>query len=239
MTWPVTHEGLPGGFGWQSGLGGSHPADSGEPGLCCRGAEFAVDRECFCGDVCDGPPVAERLGELVLADPAGAHLSWLAVAETQQVAQAAGRRYRGQAGDVPCAPLIVEDVEQPAVDDRVEADAELPEVQRVGDLEPGRHASLGCFPARLRDGARRKVDTHDVRAVLGGQQRVFPGAAACVEYPAAEHAAVRQADERGLRPADVPWWRAAFDVYRVPVPWLRRHRYPPAGWSPDLLAVLR
>src|ERR1019366_1002956 len=221
------------------GLGGSHPADSGEPGLCRCGAGLAVDRECFCGDVGDGPPVAERLSELIFTDSAGAHVPGLAVAEAQQIARAAGCRDRRQAGDVPGPPLVVEDVEQPAVDDRVEADAELPEVHRVGDLEPGQHASLGGFPARLRDGARRKVDTHDVRAVPGGQQRVFPGAAACVEYPAAEHAAVRQADERGLRPAGVPWWRAAFDVYRVPVPWLRRHRYPPAGWSPDLLAVLR
>ena len=59
-----------------------------------------------------------------------------------------------------------------------------------------------------------------------------PRAAAHVEHPAAEHAAARQADERGLRPADVPRRRRAGHVDRVPVWWLRRHRDPLPRWSP-------
>jgi len=72
-----------------------------------------ADRERVRRDVGDVPAAAERDDELVLANPAGAPVSGLAAAEAQQVAAAAGPQHRRQAGDVPDAPLVVEDVEQP------------------------------------------------------------------------------------------------------------------------------
>ena len=86
-------------------------------GLCHRGTEPGVDHERVGCDAGDAPAVAERGAKLVLADPPGAPVSRLAVAEAHQEAGAAGPQHRRQAGDVPGAALVVEDVEQPAVDD--------------------------------------------------------------------------------------------------------------------------
>jgi hypothetical protein len=77
------------------------------------------------------------------ADP----VSGLAVAEAHQVTAAARAQHRCRAGEVPGALLGVEDVERPAVDDRVERPAELPQAQHVGDLQPGAHPGFGGFAA--------------------------------------------------------------------------------------------
>src|SRR6266516_2862644 len=94
---------------------GHNPVDGGQPGLRGWGTEPGVDLEGVGLDAGDGPAVAERGDQLVLADPPGAEGSGLAVAEAHQVAGAAGRHRRGQAGDVPGTVVVVEDVEQPAV----------------------------------------------------------------------------------------------------------------------------
>ena len=60
-----------------------------------------------------------------MSDPAGAPVARLAVAEAGEVAVAAGPQHRRQAGHVPGAVLVIEDVEHAAVDDRVEGQAEL------------------------------------------------------------------------------------------------------------------
>src|ERR1017187_4557258 len=107
---------------------GSQSVDSGQPGLCRRGTRSAVDRERVRRDAGDVPALGERGYQLVLADPAGPPVSRLAVAEAHQVATACGPQHRRQAGDVPGAILVVEDMEQPAVDDGVEGHGELAEV---------------------------------------------------------------------------------------------------------------
>jgi hypothetical protein len=95
-------------------------------------------------------------------------VSRLTVAEAHQVAAVPRPQHHRQAGDVPGAILVVEDVEEPAVDDHVEGHGEMAEVQRAGDLESGRHVSCG-LPAYLLNGARRHVDALGIRTVGASQ----------------------------------------------------------------------
>src|SRR6202043_1363758 len=106
----------------------SQTADGGQPGFCGRGTESGVDFEGARRDVGDGPAVSEGGGGLALAHPPRAEVAGLAVAEAHEVARAARPQHRRQAGDVLDAPLVVEDVEQPAVNDRLEGHAERPKV---------------------------------------------------------------------------------------------------------------
>ena len=128
-------------------------------------------------------------------------IAGLAVAEAHQVAVPPGSTEPGC--DVPGAAVVVEDVEQPAVDDRVEGQAEPAEVQRVADLE--RAASpLGCLGAGPLDRQRGVVDPSVVRPCAAASRVCSP-----VPQPRPGRARsaplVRQPDER--RPAgqaDVP-----------------------------------
>src|SRR6266568_2514529 len=114
---------------------GSQPADGRQPGLRRRGTEPRIDHELIRRDAGHGPAIAERGDELVPADPAWAPVARLAVAEAHQVVAAAGAQHRSETGDVLRALRVVEHVEQPAVGDGVEGQAERPEVQRISDLE--------------------------------------------------------------------------------------------------------
>src|SRR5260221_10038652 len=129
----------------------AQPAYGGQPGLGGGDAKARVESERLPRDAGDGPAVAEGGAQLVLADAARAGVAGLAVAEAHQVAGAARPQGRLQAGDVPGAAVVVEDVEHPAVDDRVQGHAELPEAQHVTDLEAGGHVPPGRLAARPLD----------------------------------------------------------------------------------------
>src|ERR1700722_8563189 len=98
--------------------------NAGQPGLRGRvREESGIERERVGLDGKDRPSVAERGPQLVLADPARAERPGLKVAEAHQVQVTAGPQYRSQAGDVPDPVVVVEHVEQAAVDNGVEAQA--------------------------------------------------------------------------------------------------------------------
>jgi hypothetical protein len=69
--------------------------------------------------------MAEGGAQFVLAHPARPGVPGLTVAEADQVAEPARAQHRRQAGHIPAAVLVVEDVEDAAVDDRVEVQAEI------------------------------------------------------------------------------------------------------------------
>jgi len=160
--------------------------------------------------------VGEGGAEFVLADPAGPGSSGLAVAEAHQVAVAARAQHRRQAGHVPGAVGVVEDVEHSAVDDRVEGQVQVWKAQRVGDLEAGPQASFGRLLDGPPDGAPGDVDAHRVGTVGGGQQGLLPRAAAGVKHPPGQQALLREPHEGRLRPADIPRRGHARRVRLVP-----------------------
>ena len=141
--------------------------------------------------------------------PAGTPVAGLAVAEAHEVKVATGAEDGVHSRDVPGASGVVEDVEQPAVDDGVEGLAERVEAKRVEHLEAGVDAALGGLAAGDLDGARGDVDAEGAGAVARGEDRVLAGAAAGVEQCAGERAGLGEADEGRLRAADVPWRRRA------------------------------
>ena len=96
-------------------------------------------------------------------------------------------------GDVPGAGRIVEHVEEPAVDDRVEGRAERVEAERVEDLEAGVDAALDGLAAGDLDGARGDVDAEGAGTAARGEERVLTGTAAGVEQRAGERVAVGEA----------------------------------------------
>jgi AbrB family looped-hinge helix DNA binding protein len=118
-------------------------------------------------------------------------------------------------------------VEHAAVDDGVERHRQLAEVEDVSDLEVYGDASVGGLgPGRL-DGERRDIDARHVGAVRGGEQRLLAGPAAGVEEPAGQQALLGEADERRLRPPDVPRRFLVTLVRAIPF----THRRSPAQLS--------
>ncbi len=107
-------------------------------------------------------------------------------------------------GDVPGAGGVVKDVEQPAVDDRVEGLAESVEAERVENLEDRPHAAFGGLAPGDPNRSWRDVDAEGVGAAAPGEDRVLAGPTAGVEQCARERAGVRQADKGGLWAADIP-----------------------------------
>jgi hypothetical protein len=134
------------------------PLDGGPPGLRGSRAEDGVgtgnEVERVGHDGPDRPPVAEGSAQFVLADPARADVPRLPVAEAHQVAGTARAQHRRQALDIPGAVDVVEDVEQTAVDDRVEGQAQIGQAQRIADLEAGLDAARGRLLEGPLDGHR-------------------------------------------------------------------------------------
>jgi hypothetical protein len=90
-----------------------------------------------------------------------------------------------QSRDVVGASGVVEDVEQPAVDDGVEGLAERVEVEGVEHLEAGVDAALGGLAAGDLDGARGDVDADGAGAVSAARMVCSP-----VPQPASSSAPV-------------------------------------------------
>jgi AbrB family looped-hinge helix DNA binding protein len=95
-------------------------------------------------------------------------------------------------------------MEHPAVDDGVERHRQLAEVEDVSDQEAHGDAPFGGLGAGGVDGKLRDIDARHVGAIRRGEQRLLAGPATRVQEPAGQQALLGQADERGLRPPDVP-----------------------------------
>ena len=102
----------------------------------------------------DAPPSAEGCAQLALGDAAGAPVPELAVAKAHEVKAATRAEDGVHSADVAGSRGVVEDVEQPAVDDRVEGQAEVGQAQGIGDLEAGTDApGRGLGPGRACGGS--------------------------------------------------------------------------------------
>jgi hypothetical protein len=99
---------------------------------------------------------------------------------------------------------IVEDVEQPAVEDGFKGLTEGVDPKHVQDLEAGIDAAIGGLAAGDLDGSLGDVDAERFGAVTRGEDGVLAGAAAGIEQYASEQASLGEPDEGRLRAANVP-----------------------------------
>ena len=140
----------------------------------------------------------------------------LTVAKTHQVKVTVWTENGVDGGDVAGAGIVVEYVEQPAVEDRVEGLAERIEAHRVEHLEGGIDPPLSGLALGDLDRARGDVDAKGVGTAKCSENRVLASPAARVEEGAGERIGVGEAEKNGLRAADVPRRQRA-DVGAVPV----------------------
>jgi hypothetical protein len=130
--------------------------------------------------------------------------------------EAPARRCRSpQALDVPGAIVVIEHMEQPAVQHRVELLSQALEVDGVPYKEPRVQPPRPHLPLGDRDRRRGAVDTQRGEASLGCHQCVLAGSAANIQNAAVDLARVGDLDECGLRAADVP--RRLAQVARIEV----------------------
>ena len=120
----------------------------------------------------------------------GTPVAGLTVAEAHEVKVATRAKGGMHSRDVLGASGVVEDVEQPAVNDGVEGLAKPVEVERVEHLEAGVDAALGGLVAGDLDGAGRDVDAESAGAMEGCKDGVLAGAAAGVEQCPTERASL-------------------------------------------------
>ena len=99
---------------------------------------------------------------------------------------------------------VVEDVEQPAVEDGFKGLTEGVDPKHVQDLEAGIDAAIGGLAAGDLDGSLGDVDAERFGAVTRGEDGVLAGAAAGIEQYASEQASLGEPDEGRLRAANVP-----------------------------------
>src|SRR5205807_576123 len=128
----------------------------------------------------------------------------LAGTEAQHVVSTPGGDRGSQTLDEAGPVVVVEHVEQPAVEDGVEALPKSRKLQGVGHEEAGPQPSLLGLGLRLGDGGGGGVHAGGVQAQGGGHEGVLPRPAADVQHPSPQGARLGQGDIGGLGPADVP-----------------------------------
>jgi len=147
----------------------------------------------------------EARAELLPPHPARAGAPRLAVAEAEDVVEAARHERAAQALHVERRLVIVEGVEQTGVDHRVAGESEELEPERVAEEEATRGVAAGDrLGARHPHRTGRDVDPEGGQPLRAEVERVLAAAAACVEHQAADQAGRVELDEGGLRALDLP-----------------------------------
>ena len=170
---------------------------------------------------------------LVFADPTGTPISRLAVAEAQHVVAAAGRQRGPQPVDEPRPIVVLEDVKETAVEDRVELLPEGGQLESIPFQEASADPALVGLPPGGRERRGRRVDPGGVESQGGSHQGVLSRPTSDVEDPAHQPATVGELDEGGLGPTDVPGRRPrrveSIEVLRPPrLTWPRQPIGAPA-----------
>jgi hypothetical protein len=167
-----------------------------EPGFGGRGVEARVEVEAIRGERIEHPVGGKRGAQLVFGDAARTPVAGLAVAEAHEVEVASRAQDGVQRSDVlDASVVVVKDVEQPAVNNRVKRLAERVEVACVEHLEAGVDVALGGLVASDLDGARGDVDAEGLGAASCSEDGVLARAAAGVEQRSMEGAGLSKADE--------------------------------------------
>ena len=173
-------------FGWFAG-----PRDGGEPRARGLRSDRDVDLRRF--DRLDTPTVRERLTDLALGDPARPPPLGLLLAETEHVVVTANTYCPSEAGDERCPVLVVEHMEETAVEHHVEL--------LIKDCR------LRASPTTKRADAPRSAafaSAHRLAPRLHRHQRMLAGTASNIEHSPSQPAVRSEGRERRLRRTDVP-----------------------------------
>jgi hypothetical protein len=145
----------------------------------------------------------------------------------------------GEAARVALPLAVREDVEDAAVDERVEATGEAPELEHVLHLEVDPLIPGPGLGAGERDGAHGEVDPRHLGPVRREEERVLAAAAADVEHPADDGAPRGEELDEGLGTPDLPGrgplvhlveWIHAFDDRLAHVAAPEADAAEPRGW---------
>jgi hypothetical protein len=160
-------------------------------------------------DLRDTPSIVgrERRSQFVLADRMRTAIGAL-VAEAQHIERSAMLGHRRQARRIGRSLRGVEGVKQAAIQHRLKPATQSFQVEGIGRNERDVDAAGACFLASDRQRGFGDIEAQYAHAERGNVERIFPGAAAGVEHWARESDLCYQADEGGLRFANIPGRRA-------------------------------
>src|SRR5205807_4600340 len=178
------------------------PGEGDEPGLGALGVDGDVQPRRF--DAVHGPTVGKAVPDLPFGHPSGPPVPRLAVAEAQHEVAAARGEGGAEAVDEPGPVVIVEDVEQPAVEHGVELRAERAQLHRIPHEEPGGETPLPRLGLGDGDGGRGGIDAGGRKPEARSHERVLARSTADVEHTSLQRPRLRQLEEGRLRTADVP-----------------------------------
>jgi hypothetical protein len=126
---------------------------------------------------------------------------------------------------ISSAVVIVEYVEKPAVQNRVELFLELWQPEGIPDEEPCRQTAIAGFALRLIDRSDDGVDAGGIQSTLGSHERMLTGSASDIQHASAQHPTPSQLDEGWLWPPDVPRRRPGV-IHRTEAVYLLRCAKP-------------
>ena len=112
----------------------------------------------------DTPSHRERGSNLVLGDPTWSPVTRLAIAEAEHVKPTTHGDHFSQTLDITLTLVVIEDVEEPAVEHGLELVPKINEAKGISDDEACPDSTFGCLRLGQVDGLRRQVDPHCVVA---------------------------------------------------------------------------
>ena len=133
-------------------------------------------------DGIDLPFPGESSLNLVVHHPARSPVARLAVTETEHVISTTRRNHCSQVVNVPLAFVVIENVEEPAVEYRIELFGQINKAKGVHHQESRFDAPLGRLPHRQLDGLCREIDPHHFVAECSRQKGMLAGTAARIEH---------------------------------------------------------
>jgi hypothetical protein len=199
----------------------SCPRDARQPGQNSVGAHPAIE---FGGlDRVYLPSLVEAGPDFVPVYPARAERPQLTVAKTQHEVATTELDHRAEILDERTAVVVVEDVEQAAIQHSVELLVERSQLQGVMDQEVRGQAAVAGFGFCKSDCGRSRIDASRLQSHAGGHESMLAGPATHVQNPASNGARFRQRQKGRLRPPDIPSRHAAIEGVKILWP-SRPHR---------------
>src|SRR5271157_4125037 len=191
----------------------SCPGDARQPGQDSVGTHPAIE---FGGlDRIYLPSLVEAGPDFGPGYPARSESPRLTVTEAQHEVAAAWRDHRAEVLDEGTAVVVVEDVEQAAIQHSVELLIERSQLKGVMEQEVRGRAAVAGFGFSKSNCGRSRIDASGLQSHAGGHERVLACPATHVQDPASNSACFRQRQKGGLRPPDIPRGRAGIGGVKI------------------------
>jgi hypothetical protein len=146
----------------------------------------------------------ERRFDLLLTHSTRTQGARLPLTKAEHVIAALRRNDGSQCSDISSAGVIVEHVEKPAVQNRVELFVEFRQSEGIPNQEPRRQTALAGLALRPIDSSGDGVDASGIQSKLGSHECMLTGSASNVQHASAQHPTLSQLDEGWLGSPYVP-----------------------------------